>query len=36
MIIPEKLKKGDLIGVAAPSNPIIDENIEAFLELAKW
>lgn len=28
MIIPEKLKKGDLIGVVAPSNPIIEENIE--------
>lgn len=28
MIIPEKLKKGDIIGVVAPSNPIIDENIE--------
>ena len=34
MIIPEKLKKGDLIGVAAPSNPIIDENIEE-IEKAK-
>jgi muramoyltetrapeptide carboxypeptidase len=28
MIIPYKLKKGDTIGVVAPSNPIIDENIE--------
>lgn len=28
MIIPEKLRKGDTIGVVAPSNPIIDENIE--------
>ena len=28
MIIPEKLKKGDLIGVVAPSNPIIGDNIE--------
>ena len=28
MIVPEKLKKGDLIGVVAPSNPIIDNNIE--------
>ena len=28
MIIPEKLKKGDTIGVVAPSNPIINENIE--------
>lgn len=28
MIIPEKLKIGDTIGVVAPSNPIIDENIE--------
>jgi len=28
MIIPEKLKIGDVIGVVAPSNPIINENIE--------
>ena len=28
MIIPEKLKKGDTIGVVAPSNPIIDDNVE--------
>ena len=28
MIIPQRLKKGDVIGVVAPSNPIIDENIE--------
>lgn len=28
MIIPEKLKKGAIIGVVAPSNPIINENIE--------
>lgn len=28
LIIPEKLKKGDLIGVVAPSNPIIGDNIE--------
>lgn len=28
MIIPEKLKIGDTIGVVAPSNPIINENIE--------
>lgn len=28
MIIPEKLKIGDTIGVVAPSNPIIDDNIE--------
>ena len=28
MIIPEKLKIGDTIGVIAPSNPIINENIE--------
>ena len=27
MIIPDKLKKGDTIGVIAPSNPIINENI---------
>ena len=28
MIIPNKLKKGDTIGVIAPSNPIINENVE--------
>lgn len=28
MIIPEKLKKGDIIGVVAPSNPIIEDNID--------
>ena len=28
MLTPQKLKKGDVIGVVAPSNPIIDENIE--------
>ncbi len=28
MLIPQKLKKGDVIGVVAPSNPIIDDNIE--------
>ena len=28
MIIPEKLVKGDTIGVVAPSNPIIGDNIE--------
>ena len=28
MILPEKLKLGDTIGVVAPSNPIIEENIE--------
>ncbi len=28
MILPEKLKLGDTIGVVAPSNPIIGENIE--------
>ena len=27
-MIPEKIKIGDTIGVVAPSNPIIDENIE--------
>ena len=27
MIIPEKLRKGDIIGVVAPSNPIIEDNI---------
>ena len=34
MIIPNKLNIGDTIGVVAPSNPIIDENIEE-LERAK-
>ncbi len=28
MIIPNKLKIGDTIGVVAPSNPIIGNNIE--------
>ena len=28
MIIPEKLKIGDIIGVVAPSGPIINEKIE--------
>ena len=34
MLIPQKLKKEDVIGVVAPSNPIIGENIEE-LEQAK-
>ena len=34
MIIPNKLKKGDTIGVIAPSNPIINENVEE-IEKAK-
>lgn len=28
MIVPDKLKKGNIIGVVAPSNPIIGDNIE--------
>ena len=28
MIIPNKIKKGDIIGVVAPSNPIIGDNIK--------
>ncbi len=28
MILPKRLKRGDIIGVVAPSNPVIDENIE--------
>ena len=28
MIIPNRLNKGDVIGVVAPSNPIIGDNIE--------
>ncbi len=31
MIIPNKLKKGDTIGVVAPSNPIIDDNVEEIM-----
>ena len=31
MIIPNKIKKGDTIGVVAPSNPIIGDNIEEVL-----
>ena len=34
MIIPERLKIGDTIGVVAPSNPIIDDNIEE-IKMAK-
>ena len=34
MIIPERLKIGDIIGVVAPSNPIINENVEE-IEKAK-
>ena len=34
MIIPERLKIGDTIGVVAPSNPIINENVEE-IEKAK-
>ena len=34
MIIPEKLNKGDVIGVVAPSSPIIGDNIEE-IERAK-
>ena len=28
MFFPEKLKKGDTIGVVAPSNPIVGDNVE--------
>lgn len=34
MIIPDKLRIGDTIGVVAPSNPIIDENVDEIM-LAK-
>ena len=34
MIIPERIKIGDTIGVVAPSNPIIGENIEEINKLA--
>ncbi len=32
MIIPNKLKKGDTIGVVAPSNPIVGDNIEEIMK----
>lgn len=32
MIIPCKIKKGDTIGVVAPSNPIIGENIDEIMK----
>lgn len=32
MIIPNKLKKGDTIGVVAPSNPIVGDNIEEIIK----
>ena len=35
MIIPERLKKGDTIGVVAPSNPIIGDNIEEIEQARK-
>lgn len=35
MILPEKLKRGDTIGVIAPSNPIIGENIEELEQARK-
>ncbi|MCI8412403.1 MAG: LD-carboxypeptidase [Clostridia bacterium] len=31
MIIPDKLKIGDTIGVVAPSNPIVGENIDEIM-----
>lgn len=31
MIIPNKLKKGDTIGVVAPSNPIVGDNVEEIM-----
>lgn len=34
MMIPERIRKGDCIGVVAPSNPIVGENIEE-IERAK-
>ena len=34
MIIPNRLNKGDVIGVVAPSNPIIGDNIKE-IERAK-
>ena len=35
MIIPEKIKIGDTIGVTAPSNPIIGDNIQEIEETKK-
>ena len=35
MIIPDRLKVGDTIGVIAPSNPIINENIEEIEQARK-
>ena len=35
MILPERLKKGDTIGVVAPSNPIIGDNIEELEQARK-
>ena len=35
MIIPENLRIGDTIGVVAPSNPIIDDNIEEIEQARK-
>ncbi len=35
MIIPDRLKIGDTIGVIAPSNPIINENIEEIEQARK-
>lgn len=35
MIIPEKLRIGDTIGVVAPSNPIIDDNIKELEDARK-
>ena len=32
MILPNSIKKGDTIGVIAPSNPIIEENIEEIMK----
>lgn len=32
MTIPSKIKKGDIIGVVAPSNPIIGKNIEEVMK----
>ena len=35
MIIPERLKLGDTIGVVAPSNPIVGDNIEELNQAIK-
>jgi muramoyltetrapeptide carboxypeptidase len=35
MLIPNKIKKGDTIGVIAPSNPIVGDNVEEIMQAKK-